>query len=172
MRLLALILSSACLISALMAPMPSASAQGLVKAKFGDWDMRCRTPVGAAKQQCALVQKVSAEDQPNLTLMAVALKTADGKSHLLRVVVPLGVLLPSGLGLKIDGTDIGRVNFVRCIVEGDVHGCVAETVLDDKLLKQLESGRVATFIIFQTPEQGVGIPLQLKGFKQGYDSLP
>lgn len=171
MRSFAIFFSLVCTVAVFMAPMPRASAQGLVKAKFGDWDMRCRTPVGAAKQQCALVQKVSAEDQPNLTLMAVALKTADGKSHLLRVVVPLGVLLPSGLGLKIDGTDIGRVNFVRCIVEGDVHGCVAETVLDDKLLKQLENGKVATFIIFQTPEQGVGIPLQLKGFKQGYDSL-
>ncbi len=172
MRQFGFIVSTACLAGALLFSAAGAHAQGVIKAKYGDWDMRCRTPVGATKQQCALVQKVSAEDQPNLTLMAVALKTADGKSHLLRVVVPLGVLLPSGLGLKIDKTDIGRVNFVRCIVEGDVHGCVAETVLDDKLLKQLENGKVATFIIFQTPEQGVGIPLQLKGFKQGYESLP
>ncbi len=165
------VFAATCAALALASVMPGAMAQGVIKAKFGDWDKRCRTPTGATRQQCVLVQKVSAEDQPNLTLMAVALKTADGKRNLLRVVVPLGVLLPSGLGLKIDNVDIGRVNFVRCIAQGDEHGCVAQSVLDDKLLKQLENGKVATFIIFETPEQGIGIPLQLKGFKQGYDSL-
>ena len=56
----------------------------------------------------------------------------------LRVVAPLGVLLPSGLGLKIDQTDIGRAGFVRCLTTG----CVAEVVMDDKLLDELRAGKV------------------------------
>ena len=60
-----------------------------------------------------------------------------------------GVLLPSGLGLKIDQADVGRAGFVRCLP----NGCVAEVVMDDNLLKQLRSGGTATFIIFQTPEE-------------------
>ena len=32
----------------------------------------------------------------------------------MRVVAPLGVLLPSGLGLKIDNAELGRAGFVRC----------------------------------------------------------
>ena len=32
-----------------------------------------------------------------------------------RVVAPVGVLLPSGLGLKIDQADVGRAGFVRCL---------------------------------------------------------
>jgi invasion protein IalB len=31
---------------------------------------------------------------------------------------------------------------------------------------------MATFIIFQTPEEGIGIPISLKGFAEGYDTLP
>ena len=77
-------------------------AQGVVKNTFGDWQMRCETPAGAKAEQCALVQNVAAEDRPNMTLLVIVLKTADQKSRLLRVVAPLGVLLPSGLGLKID----------------------------------------------------------------------
>ena len=39
-----------------------ASAQGMVKNTFGDWQMRCETPAGATSEQCALVQNVVAED--------------------------------------------------------------------------------------------------------------
>lgn len=145
-----------------------ALAQGAVKSKHGDWELRCETPPGATKEQCALLQSVAAEDRPNVNLVVIVLKTADGKSRLLRVVAPLGVLLPSGLGLKIDAADIGRAGFVRCLPTG----CVAEVVMEDKLIDQMRTGQTATFIIFQTPEEGVGIPLALAGFKDGYEKLP
>jgi invasion protein IalB len=134
----------------------------------GDWQIRCDTPPGAQSEQCALIQSVTAEDRPNVGLTVIVLKTADQKSRLMRVLAPLGVLLPSGLGLKIDQTDVGRAGFVRCLP----NGCVAEVVMDDKLVGQLRAGQFATFIIFQTPEEGIGIPLSLSGFGAGFDKLP
>jgi invasion protein IalB len=154
--------------AALLAPADRAAAQGAVKNTYGEWQMRCETPPGAKSEQCALVQSVQAEDKPNVTLVVIVLKTADGKSRLLRVIAPLGVLLPSGLGLKIDATDVGRAGFVRCMPSG----CIAEVVMDDDLLKKLSSGQQATFIVFQTPEEGIGIPVSLNGFGKGYESLP
>ena len=44
--------------------------------------------------------------------------------------------------------------------------------MEDKLGDQLSSGTTATFIIFQTPEEGIGIPLTLTGFKDGFSALP
>lgn len=146
----------------------SADAQGVVRSAFSDWQLRCETPAGAQAEQCALVQNVAAEDRPNITLLVIVLKTADAKSRLLRVVAPLGVLLPAGLGLKIDNVDVGRAGFVRCLTTG----CVAEVVLEDNLLNQLKAGKQATFIVFQTPEEGVGIPVSLEGFGPGFDALP
>ncbi len=146
----------------------AAVAQGTVKSKHGDWELRCETPPGAAREQCALLQSVAAEDKPNINLVLIVLKTADGKSRLLRVIAPLGMLLPSGLGLKIDESDVGRAGFVRCLPTG----CVAEVVLEDKLIDQMKSGQSATFIIFQTPEEGIGIPVSLAGFREGFDTLP
>jgi invasion protein IalB len=143
-------------------------AQGVVRAKYNDWTLRCETPPGAAHEQCAVVQSVAAEDKPSINLVVVVLKTADGKNRLLRVIAPLGVLLPSGLGLKVDETDVGRAGFVRCLPSG----CVAEVVMDDKLINLLKNGQSATFIIYQTPEEGVGIPLALAGFKEGFEALP
>jgi invasion protein IalB len=145
-----------------------AAAQGVVRSAHGDWQIRCDTPPGAQGEQCALIQSVTAEDRPNVGLTVIVLRTADQKSRLMRVLAPLGVLLPSGLGLKIDNADVGRAGFVRCLP----NGCVAEVVMDDKLIGQFKTGQQATFIIFQTPEEGIGIPLSLSGFGAGFDRLP
>ena len=146
----------------------AAGAQGAVRSVHGDWQIRCDTPPGAQGEQCALIQSVVAEDRSNAGLTVIVLKTADQKSKLMRVVAPLGVLLPSGLGLKLDNQDVGRAGFVRCLP----NGCVAEVVMDDKLLGQLRTAKTATFIIFETPEEGIGFPLSLNGIGEGYDKLP
>jgi invasion protein IalB len=162
-------LAGAAVLAATSAFAPQAAlAQGAVKNTFGDWQLRCETPPGAQAEQCALVQNVAAEDRPNVSLVVIVLKTADGKSRLLRVVAPLGVLLPSGLGLRIDQADIGRAGFVRCLTSG----CVAEVVMEDNLINQLRNGQNATFVVFQTPEEGIGIPISLNGFGAGFDALP
>ena len=164
--LLILSLFSALILS--LGGLDAAHAQGVVKSKFGDWETRCEMPPGAAREQCALIQSIAAEDKPNVSLVVIMLKTADGKSRLLRVIAPLGVLIPAGLGLKIDNIDVGRAGFVRCLPTG----CVAEVVMEDKLIDQLKAGKNATFIVFNTPEEGVGLPLALAGFGQGFDALP
>ena len=145
-----------------------AAAQGVVKSVHADWQIRCDTPPGAQGEQCALIQSVTAEDRANVGLTVIVLKTADNKSRLMRVVAPMGVLLPSGLGLKIDQADVGRAGFVRCLP----NGCVAEVVMDATLIGQMRVGKTATFIIFQTPEEGIGFPMSLKGFGEGFDKLP
>ena len=145
-----------------------AFAQGAVKSQHADWQIRCDTPPGAKGEQCALIQNVTAEDRPNVGLSVIVLKTADKKQKILRVLAPLGVLLPSGLGLKVDQTDVGRTPFVRCLP----NGCIAEVVLDDGLTEQMKKGTTATFIVFQTPEEGIGIPIALKGFTEGFEKLP
>ena len=158
-RLVAFIVASAVPVFAL--------AQGKIKESFGDWNLVCDTPPGASGEQCALVQSVIAEDQQNVGLTVIVLKTADGQKQLLRVLAPLGVLLPSGLGLKIDDTDIGRAGFVRCLS----NGCIAEVEMQADFAQKLSSGQSATFIIFKTPEQGVGIPVSLAGLAKGLAKL-
>ena len=147
---------------------PPATGEPPVRSTQADWQVRCDTPPGAKSEQCVLMQFVTAEDRENVGLTVIVLKTADKKSRIMRVLAPLGVLLPSGLGLKIDTADLGRAGFVRCLP----NGCVAEVILEDKLLNQLETGKTATFIIFQTPEEGIGIPISLNGFADGFNALP
>ena len=148
------------LLLAIVALPGSAFAQGAVRSVHQEWQIRCDTPPGAQAEQCALMQTVVDETRANVSLTVLVLKTADHKSTMLRVVAPLSVLLPSGLGLKI--------GFVRCLP----NGWIAEVIMDDNLIKQMRTATTATFIIFQTPEEGIGFPLSLKGFGEGFDKLP
>ena len=152
---------------------PAAGAAGpelsssQVKATHGAWQLRCGQPPGAKAEKCALVQSVKAEDRPNVSLTVIFLRSYDGKTRILRVVAPLGVLLPTGLGLKIDNVDVGHAPFLKC---GPV-GCVAEVVANDDLIGKMKTGQSAVFIIFQTPEFGIGVPVSLSGIGDGLVQL-
>src|SRR5215475_8879978 len=87
----------------------AAHAQGAVRSVHGDWQIRGDTPPGAQAEQCALIQSVVAEDRSNAGLTVIMLKTADQKSRLMRVVAPLGVLLPSGRSIILPYTALGRL---------------------------------------------------------------
>jgi invasion protein IalB len=146
----------------------TAHAQEETKSHYGPWSIVCDTPPGAPAEQCALMQNVVAQDRKEVGLSVIVLKTADKKERILRVLAPLGVLLTNGLGLNIDGENIGRTAFVRCVQDG----CYAEVLLEGKILESFRKGSNAVFIIFQTPEEGIGIPVDLSGFSEGFKNLP
>lgn len=156
-------------------------AQGTLKQKYGDWQHRCDRPNPAGPEQCILIQNVL--DQSDLNLAVVILRVEDTaataearrrdpaapavRRPVLRVIAPLGILLPRGLGLKIDDREIGSTGFVRCLESG----CVAEVDMDSALIEGFKRGKTALFAVFLTPEEGRGLPVTLPGFEQGFAQL-
>jgi invasion protein IalB len=156
------------ILAGLGGPAGAADSQGAVKDKHGDWVTRCETPPGAAHEQCAIVLSVVDQERPNLVLVVIVLNTADRKARLMRIIAPLGVLLPPGVSLRIDDADVGRLTFLQCLA----NGCIAQLAMDEGLIAKLKAGKIATLGIFQTPEQGVGVQAPLTGFKEAYEQLP
>lgn len=149
------------------AALPAAAQEGTVKAQHGDWQIVCKDPPPGAKNEvCALVQSVTAEDKDNIGLTIYFQKFSNG-TRVLRVFAPLGILLPPGLGLKIDDKDVGHAPFLRC----HTFACYAQVVVEDPLIEQLKNGKTAIFIIFQAEEAGIGIPISLNGFKEALAEL-
>jgi len=146
----------------------SASAQDKTTDKFGDWEVSCGTPPGSREKKCALVQSVIDEERSNVGLRIVFLLGSKGE-RVLRVVAPLGVLLPFGLGLRIDDEPIGDkpIPFIRC----RPMGCISEIVVKDALMDKLKTGKTALFIIVETKEEGRAIPVSLSGFTKGFTHL-
>ena len=145
-----------------------AQSANAVRDTYGAWRMVCEVPPGAATEQCSLIQNVVSDQRAEAGLSVVVLKTADKQVHLLRVLAPLGVLLPLGIVVSIDGEDVGRAYFIRCFEDG----CYAEVELDEATIDVLKKGSQATFAFFQSPEEGIGLPIDLTGFSAGFDALP
>jgi invasion protein IalB len=144
------------------------SSNAVIRGTYGDWQMRCETVTTAAGEQCLLTQSVMAKDRPNVGLVVIAGRVGPEKIEILRVVAPLGVLLPMGLGLRIDDQVIGAMDFVRCTPAA----CIAEARLaTNDLLKKIKAGKTANFVLFLTPDEGIGVPVSLNGFATGYDQL-
>lgn len=145
---------------------PADAQDGVVKETFGEWKLVCDTPAGASSEQCAIIQLVL-DEEADIGLSAIVLRTADGKAELLRVVVPLGVVLPNGLGLLVDEQNIGNAQFTSCLADG----CYAQVVLNEQLLDTMKNGKSATFVVFKTPEEGIGVPIELGNFAKAYEAL-
>ena len=145
----------------------AAWGQAPVRTKFDAWELRCETPTGETAEQCALTQTVKAEDAANVSLGVMIAKPKEAKNGVLRVIAPMSVFLLNGVSLKIDQTDIGRAPFFRCAPSG----CLADMMIDDKLIEQLKNGKIATLAIYLTPYEGIRHLLMLKGFKEGYEKL-
>jgi invasion protein IalB len=164
----------------------AAAAQGVVRGNFNDWELRCEQQQGR-EEQCILYQNVADEKDSSINIVAVVLRIAEQsagagqatRKPVLRVIAPLGVLLPRGLGLRVESAtekgadgkpvvrDIGSTGFVKCVPSG----CVAEVEIDDKLHNELKNGSTATFIIFDKPNEGRGLPLVLNGYERGLQAL-
>ncbi len=146
----------------------AAWGQAPVRTKFDAWELRCETPAGETAEQCAITQTVKAEDAANVNLGVMIAKPKDAKNGVLRVIAPMSVFLLNGVSLKVDQTDIGRAAFFRCAPSG----CLADMMIDDKLIEQLKNGKIATLVIYLTPYEGIRHLFMLKGFKEAYEKLP
>ena len=158
----------------------SASAFGLdlpptsrLASSHGSWSVYCDKPAGASTEQCVLLQYVVDDAQPDLGMAVTVLKTADRKARFLRIQVPLGVLLPKGLDLYIDQNRIGTMYYLRCLSDG----CYAQVVLTDDMMKVIRAGKEMQLGVYKTDdpsagETGIAVPVDLKGFAEGYDALP
>jgi invasion protein IalB len=145
---------------------PDFLGKNKARAQYGDWKIVCKHPPGSKREICALVQDVTAEDRPTVGLTVQFQRFADGTS-VLRVYTSTGILLQPGLHLKIDGRDVVTTPFLRCLY----FACLAQLPVDDKILQLMRNGKTALFVIFQTKEVGIGIPVSLRGFAEGLVGL-
>lgn len=140
--------------------------QGVLKSQHGDWRILCEAAAGPGAERCALVQNVESAERPGFGLVVMILKTPDNKTRM-RVAVPLGIFLPPGLGLRVDGEEIGNAPFWFC----RPFACETEAIVTDEILDRLKKGSEALFILFERPEKGTGLIVSLNGFSAGHEAL-
>ena len=142
-------------------------------AENGKWKVQCETPPAPEGQkparQCGMVQTTQNEKNPKATLTLVIVKTvaAEKTVYNMRVMAPIGVFLPTGVALEIDGAAVGRVPFTRCMPQV----CMAFAEASPDTLAKLKKGNEANFIIYEAPGMGLPMKLSLEGFSASLTAL-
>lgn len=75
---------------------------------------------------------------------------------------------PASVAISEVFQNLGAVGFDRCLPDG----CVLDVDLTPQVLDMLRKGTTALFYVYQTPDDGFGIPVSLNGFAAGFDKLP
>jgi invasion protein IalB len=154
------------------APPPAGATQAppeMTERQFQDWVLRCgRSEQGP--EVCEMQQLRT--DSEGRTVMAVAIGTAPGRPEVgLLIMLPLGILLPAGVTLQIDGGGDVPLQVDWC----ERQGCRIEMPVEAALLNRLKAGREAK-VFFEAidPEgqaQRLGIPISLLGFTAALSEL-
>lgn len=169
---------AACLLGTLMLP-STAAAQGsdqsqaaseTVKATHGAWEIVCAS---AQPELCVMRQIGKTADGKRLLEVRVrkldGVKTKDGQAvpAAIRILTPLGTILPPGVKVSVDGSEPRTGLFEVCLPQG----CIVEDPMSEEFLGRLKAGAVAkmTFGLIQQGE--TSIDLSLNGFTKAFGSL-
>jgi invasion protein IalB len=124
-----------------------------------------------AGKSCGMTQtgKNEKAEGIGLSLIINRGKAPGGKKQtIMRALVPVGVYLPTGVAMEIDGTALeGRMSFTRC----NPRACEAFGEPSDATMKKFLKGKQATFYIYDRPGNGYPIKFALSGFAEGVADL-
>jgi invasion protein IalB len=155
---------------------PAAAPTAETVATHGAWKIQCSVvPASAAngeqagKKACGMIQLTHSEKNDKIVLSLIVQKTkkGDNEQTTMRVLVPIGVYLPTGVALEIDGTAVGRAPFVRCRPQI----CEAFAEVSPESLAKMKKGTAANFILYEAPGLGIPMKISLEGFSAALDNL-
>lgn len=144
--------------------------------RFGDWNLRCasiQSEQSKAVRRCEVVQiatvKQSETITPIVTLAVAPDATSQSKSASLglTILVPLNVLLPAGLSLRIDNKQPLKMNYRNC----NQAGCWLLTPMSPAILDRLRRGKQGSAAIQLLNGQKVTIRFSLEGLAAALKQL-
>ena len=153
-------------------------------AENGKWKVQCESRPARkdangkdipAQKACAMVQISRDKKRPQIALSLIMRqqKQGDRSATMMQIMAPIGVFLPTGIALEIDGAAVGRVPFVRCLPQTRrAPGlCTATAEAQKTTLAKMKAGQAANFIIYEAPGAAIKMPISLNGFTASYKAL-
>lgn len=141
-----------------------------VKATHGAWEIRCSTQNA---QACLMSQTGNnPEGQPviqTLVRKTPGLKGPQGQdvAAVFEVIAPIGVFLPAGVAIKIDGREVGRGAYRVC----NPQACLVAEPVQTDFIDQMKKGSTATMTITASNGETADIPISLSGFTRAFGEL-
>ena len=143
---------------------------------YGAWKIECEPAPPAAegateapKKQCGMTQTAMSEKNNKIGIKMILIRgKQNGKDvSRIRVMVPIGVYLPTGVAMEVDGGAPSQVPYTLCIPSS----CVALADAKPETLAKMKKGSKANFFVYLGPGASVPISLSLDGFATAFGEL-
>ncbi len=171
---------SAIVITLMIAAIPLVSDANAAEKKGTEiaesaWVKRCQKDPKTGKENkklCEIFKKIQVKGAgTRIAEMAIGFPIdKDGKkSKSARgvVILPLGILLESGIVMKVDDKKPASFKVRFCTQ----NGCVAYVNLNDKILSSIKNGDKLNFGFITSQGQEVKVVMELKGFTKAIRSI-
>ena len=146
-------------------------AHALAEAKdgetFGDWAVKCGAPKQRLEPHCFIFQNVVVKHSGERLLHVAAGHLTIEEKPAAIVTLPLGISIPPGIGFAVDGGETVRLGLEGC----EQTGCFGAVSLTEELLATLRAGSEVRVHFHDGNRQKITVPLSLRGFSEGFDSL-
>ena len=135
--------------------------QKLPNLTYSTWKKLCFRGVQGADTKMVCRTSIEGKSDIGQTILKVDLiEREDAPAARLQIFVPAGSLLQPGIRLTVDNTTSILVPYTICLA----NGCVAATVPEPKLLRELETGRMLSLEVVNSNVVTVIASLSLDNF--------
>ena len=148
---------------------PDLSNAELERTRYGSWEVACAKGGGP----CVMAQ-IGSDSTGTPILEMVLRKLPEAQEvqgvpvvAVTDVITPLGVVLTSGLTMKIDTAEEQRAPFQICTEQG----CLVREPLTEAAVDRFKKGNVAKITVVAAQQGPVSTSISLSGFTKAYNSL-
>jgi len=142
------------------------SAAPIEGQQFGDWRVSCNKSQESPAESCHIVQQV-VDKKGELVAKMVIWYPPRQESPVAIFTLPLGIYLPSGMGLKVNNGSVKHIAIDLCTRQG----CQARITLDKDLLETIKQGNKAIVSFSATRKRKMTVTISLTGVTVGIYSL-
>ena len=134
--------------------------------RYQDWEVACiETDSG---KQCQMRQTLQIQDDQVAGGYLQATVRRDGDSHVIEVLLPLGVDLRPGVRMQVDDDETIGADFITCVQQG----CVAGRELEAGQFRAMRGGQQMSVGFWPLhAEQPMAFDVSLMGFTDASDHL-
>ena len=133
---------------------------------FGSWEAKCTTPPGATARLCTAILQVI--DNRNKNVLMAWIVGTDEKGVLQSIFqTPTGVMVSSGLDLKLGSAAVHKINFRSCAAQQ----CVAVTPMNDAFVKEVTAAPKADVTITALNGQQLNFGIPVAGFDKALAAI-
>lgn len=134
------------------------------------WLKVCNTNATTNAESCIVTQELRADTGRFIAGVTIQTGREPGKYNV-STVVPIGMVLPPGVSLSVDGETLARAQYTICLPPSSNQAavCLAQAPIDESFITALKKGSKLALVVVNNQTKEIPIEMTLAGFSKSFD---